>query len=44
MHEIAHITGHLLQDLVAVTPPKNREEEAAKARARAIASGRYNAA
>ena len=32
VHEIAHITGHLLQDLVAVTPPKNREEEAAKAR------------
>jgi hypothetical protein len=44
VHEIAHITGHLLQDLVAVTPPKNREEEAAKARARAIASGRYSAA
>ncbi|MFE1664447.1 DUF2277 domain-containing protein [Microbacterium sp. P02] len=39
--EIAHITGHLLQDLVAVAPPKNREEEAAKARARAEASGRY---
>jgi hypothetical protein len=34
VHEIAHITGHLLQDLVAVAPPKNREEEAAKARAR----------
>jgi hypothetical protein len=44
VHEIAHITGHLLQDLVAVAPPKNREEEAAKARARAIASGRYSAA
>ena len=44
VHEIAHITGHLLQDLVAVAPPKNREEEAAKARARAIASGRYAAA
>lgn len=39
--EIAHITGHLLEDLVAVTPPKNREEEAAKARARAEKSGRY---
>ncbi|AZS37993.1 hypothetical protein CVS47_02643 [Microbacterium lemovicicum] len=39
--EIAHITGHLLQDLVAAVPPKNREEEAAKARARAEASGRY---
>lgn len=40
VHEIAHITGHLLQDLVAVTPPKNREEEAAKARARA--AGRFS--
>jgi hypothetical protein len=39
--EIAHITGHLLQDLVAVAPPKNREDEAAKARARAERSGRY---
>jgi len=41
VHEIAHITGHLLEDLVAHTPPKNREEEAEKKRARAIASGRY---
>jgi len=41
VHEIAHITQHLLDDLVAVAPPKNREEEAAKARARAEASGRY---
>ncbi len=39
--EIAHLTGHLLQDLVSVGPPKNREAEAAKARARAEASGRY---
>jgi hypothetical protein len=39
--EIAHITGHLLQDLVTTAPPKNREEEAAKARARAEKSGRY---
>ncbi|AMM32737.1 hypothetical protein SA2016_2067 [Sinomonas atrocyanea] len=39
--EIAHITAHLLDDLVATTPPKNREEEAAKARARAERSGRY---
>lgn len=39
--EIAHITHHLLEDLVATTPPKNREEEAAKARARAERSGRY---
>lgn len=39
--EIAHATQHLLDDLVAVRPPKNREEEAEKARARAVASGRY---
>ena len=34
--EIAHITRHLLQDLVTTAPPKNREEEAAKARARSL--------
>jgi len=39
--EIAHVTRHLLSDLVAVSPPKNREEEATKARARAEQSGRY---
>ena len=33
--EIAHITQHLLDDLVTSAPPKNREVEAAKARARA---------
>ncbi|MFT4265413.1 MAG: DUF2277 domain-containing protein [Nocardioides sp.] len=33
--EIAHVTEHLLEDLVTTAPPKNREEEAAKARARA---------
>ena len=33
--EIAHITQHLLEDLVTTAPPKNREAEAAKARARA---------
>jgi hypothetical protein len=33
--EIAHVTAHLLDDLVAVAPPKDREVEAAKARARA---------
>ncbi|MCA0292451.1 MAG: DUF2277 domain-containing protein [Actinobacteria bacterium] len=33
--EIAHVTAHLLDDLVTTAPPKNREEEAAKARARA---------
>lgn len=42
--EIAHITQHLLDDLVTAAPPKNREEEAAKARARAVASGRYQTA
>ena len=33
--EIAHITAHLLDDLVTAAPPKDREVEAAKARARA---------
>ncbi|TQK18740.1 MULTISPECIES: DUF2277 domain-containing protein [Microbacterium] len=42
--EIAHVTQHLLDDLVTTAPPKNREEEAAKARARAVASGRYQVA
>ncbi|QHF23859.1 DUF2277 family protein [Rathayibacter sp. VKM Ac-2804] len=32
--EIAHITGHLLEDLVTTAPPKDREVEAAKARER----------
>jgi len=44
VHEIAHITQHLLDDLVTSAPPKNRDEEAAKARARAVASGRYSVA
>jgi hypothetical protein len=35
--EIAHITAHLLDDLVTTAPPKNREVEAEKARARARA-------
>jgi len=35
VHEIAHIVEHLLDDLVTTAPPKNREAEAAKARARA---------
>ena len=34
VHEIAHITQHLLEDLVATTPPKDREIEAARARER----------
>ena len=33
--DIAHITRHLVDDLVTTAPPKNRETEAAKARARA---------
>jgi len=32
--EIAHITRHLLEDLVSSAPPKNREVEAEKAKAR----------
>ena len=35
--EIAHTTRHLLDDLVTTAPPKNREVEAAKARARSAA-------
>jgi len=35
VHEIAHIVEHLLDDLVTTAPPKNREVEAEKARARA---------
>ncbi|WP_345526955.1 DUF2277 domain-containing protein [Nocardioides endophyticus] len=35
VREIAHITEHLLDDLTTTAPPKNREVEAAKARARA---------
>jgi hypothetical protein len=34
VNEIAHATQHLLDDLVSTAPPKNREVEAAKARAR----------
>jgi hypothetical protein len=32
--EVAHVTRHLLDALVTAAPPKNREEEAIKARAR----------
>ncbi|WP_139984362.1 DUF2277 domain-containing protein [Nocardioides litoris] len=35
VREIAHLTRHLLDDLVTTAPPKNREVEAEKARARA---------
>ena len=37
VHDIAHITQHLLDHLTTSAPPKNREEEAAKARARSAA-------
>ena len=40
--EIAHITAHLLDDLVTHAPPRDRDIEAAKARARA--EKRYGAA
>jgi hypothetical protein len=35
VQEVAHITRHLLEDLVTNAPPKDREVEAQKARARA---------
>jgi hypothetical protein len=34
VEEIAHATQHLIDDLVTTAPPRNREVEAAKARAR----------
>jgi hypothetical protein len=34
VNEVAHATEHLLAELVSTAPPKNREVEAAKARAR----------
>jgi hypothetical protein len=37
VHEIAHLTQHLLDDLVTTAPPKDREAEAEKRRARAVA-------
>jgi hypothetical protein len=35
VHDVAHVTAHLLDSLVTSAPPKNREVEAAKARERA---------
>jgi hypothetical protein len=35
VHEVAHATQHLLESLVTHAPAKDREEEAAKAKARA---------
>lgn len=37
VHEIAHVTRHLLDELVTTAPPKDREVEAEKRRARARA-------
>jgi len=37
VHDIAHITEHLLADLVTTAAPKDREVEAERRRARAIA-------
>ena len=37
VHEIAHVTQHLLDDLVTAAPPKDREVEAEKRRARSAA-------
>ena len=35
VEEVAHVSKHLLLSLETTAPPKNREEEAAKAKARA---------
>ena len=37
VHDIAHATQHLLDDLVTAAPPKNREIEAEKRRTRSRA-------
>jgi hypothetical protein len=37
VHEIAHLTQHLLDDLVTTAAPKDREVEAERRKARAIA-------
>ncbi len=37
VREIAEVTGRLLDELVTTAPPKDRDVEAAKARARAAA-------
>ncbi len=37
VHDIAHITEHLLEHLATTAPAKDREVEAAKARARSAA-------
>jgi hypothetical protein len=37
VHDVAHVTEHLLADLVTTAAPKNREVEAERRRARALA-------
>ena len=37
VHEIAHLTQHLLDELVTAAAPKDREVEAERRRARAVA-------
>jgi len=37
VHEIAHITQHLLEDLVTTATPKDRQIEAERRRARSVA-------
>ena len=37
VHEIAHVTQHLLEDLVTIAAPKDREVEAERRRARSAA-------
>jgi hypothetical protein len=32
--DVAHVAQHLLEDLITIAPPRNREIEAVKARAR----------
>jgi hypothetical protein len=34
VHDVTHAAQHLLEELVSSAPPKNREAEAAKAKAR----------
>jgi hypothetical protein len=37
VHQIAHVTQHLLDELVTTASPKDREVEAERRRARAVA-------
>jgi hypothetical protein len=37
VHDVAHVTEHLLAELVTSAPPRDREVEAERRRARAVA-------